>query len=102
MGNFESIKMLRASEVSRRLGIHRTSVTRKVKGGEFTPAIRVNRRCSLWPEHEVETILAAHIAGADKDEIKELVKRLREARARHYEALKRLTKTDEQPENETE
>jgi len=99
---FEDSKMMRVGEVAERLQIHKASVFKWAQRGEFPPPIKIHCRLSAWPEEEVETIRAAYIAGADKDEIKELVKRLREARARHYEALKRLTKTDKQPENETE
>ena len=102
MSNYAADEMVRTGEVAKRMGIHRSSVLRKAAEGMLTPPVRLHKRCSVWPSREVEMIRAAYIAGADKDEIKELVKRLREARARHYEALKRLTKTDEQPEKETD
>lgn len=41
--------------------------------------IRFGRR-NLWPEHEIDAVIAAKLAGASNDEIRALVDELHEAR----------------------
>ena len=55
--------------------------------GFWTPAVKVGRS-SRWPSHETDALLAAHIAGATKDEIRSLVQHLVAERRRVFERFK--------------
>jgi prophage regulatory protein len=47
----------------------------EIEDGLWTPPVKFGK-ASLWPEHEVDALLAAIIAGATPDERRELVKQL--------------------------
>lgn len=57
-----------------------TSVYSNVRTGLFTVPVRIGQRAVGWPEHEVEAINAARIAGRTDDQIRELVDQLHQAR----------------------
>ncbi|HZO22358.1 MAG TPA: hypothetical protein VFB37_07610 [Steroidobacteraceae bacterium] len=46
----------------------------------LTPPIKLTKRASAWPEHEVEAVNAAKLAGKSDAEIRDLVKILTAAR----------------------
>ncbi len=52
-----------------------------IKDGTLTTPVKCGRS-SRWPRHEVQAIVATRIAGSSKAEIRELVIRLTELRAR--------------------
>lgn len=51
-----------------------------IQEGLFTHPVSIGARAVGWPDHEVEAINAARIAGKSDDEIRALVKRLEAAR----------------------
>ena len=55
-----------------RRGDGRSSLYSDIAEGLWTPPIRMGR-ASTWPAHETQAILAAHVAGATDDEIRQLV-----------------------------
>lgn len=57
--------------------------------GLMTPGVSIGARSVAWPEHELQAIAAARIAGQSEAEIKTLVQDLVTARARavHTSAL---------------
>lgn len=75
-----AIAALRLPAVKARFGRSRSSLYGDIKVGTFVPPVRLGPRCVGWPEHEVDQILAARIAGKSEDEIKALVKRLEASR----------------------
>jgi len=61
-------------------GRSRSSHYNDIQEGLFTPPVSIGSRAVGWPDHEVETINAARIAGKSDDDIRELVFRLIAAR----------------------
>ena len=57
-----------------------------ISDGLFPPPVKVGRK-SVFPDHEVNAIVAARIAGVSDDELRELVKRLVAQRKARFEAL---------------
>ncbi len=56
-----------------------SAVYSMVKAGTFPAPIKFGRS-SVWPDHEIDAIVSAHIAGSNEDEIRALVQRLVEQR----------------------
>ena len=75
------LTMLKCPTVMARVGQSRSALYAAAKRGVFTPPIKWAPQSSGWPEHEVNAILRARIAGKSDDEIRELVKQLVEARS---------------------
>ena len=58
----------------------RSTLYLRIKQGLMTPPVRLGRRCSAWPEHEIAAINAAFVAQKSDDEIREIVGRLQRQR----------------------
>ena len=69
--------ILRLPEVKRVLG-HRAdaSVYNAIRAGFFTNGVAIGQRAKGWPDHEVNAINAARVAGQTDADIRELVKAL--------------------------
>lgn len=76
------IRMLKLPEVERASGLKSTSVYALAKTGLMVPPVKLTPRSSAWPEHEIDAINRARIAGKSDDEIRQLVKELLAARSR--------------------
>jgi len=74
--------ILRVNRVMDCMGVRRTSIHEAVKDGTLTRPIRVTARAVGWPEHEVNAVIAARIAGKSKAEIQALVTELHTQRAK--------------------
>lgn len=80
--------IFRISEVKRALGFRsNTSVYVAMSDGLLTPSVSVGERARGWPDHEVETIAAARVAGMSDAEIRELVKQLHGRRGERLAAM---------------
>lgn len=75
------ITFLRLPDVLRHRGDKKSSTYQAIADGLFTPPIKIGPRASAWPDHEVEAIARARIAGKTEDEIRALVARLVAARS---------------------
>lgn len=51
-----------------------------VSGGTMTPGVKLGAKVVAWPEHELEAIAAARLAGADDEAVRKLVSDLMVAR----------------------
>lgn len=71
---------LRLPEVMRRRGRGRSANYKDIVEGFLTEPIAIGRQSVAWPEHEVEAINRARLAGKSADEIKQLVRDLHAAR----------------------
>lgn len=60
--------------------LSRSTVYLRIQQGLYTSPIKLGARSVGWPQHEVDALNAARIAGQDDDEIRELVKKLTAAR----------------------
>lgn len=57
------------------------SIYNDIREGIFTKPIKLSERSVGWPDYEVKAVVAAKIAGASKDQVRELVVRLHAKRA---------------------
>lgn len=69
-------RFLRMPQVVERMACSRPVVYRRVAAGLFPPPIRRGRRCSVWVESEIDTLLAAEAAGATDEALRGIVSRL--------------------------
>ena len=65
----------------------KTGIYNRVKEGVFTKSVPIGQRITGWPDHEVETIVAAQVAGQTPEQIRGLVKSLHAQRAEHFKML---------------
>ena len=72
--------LLRTAEVCRRRARSRSSHYNDIADGLFVPPIPIGDRAVATPEHEVDTLISAQIAGKSKEELRALVKELIVAR----------------------
>lgn len=77
-----SNKILRYWTVLDLSGHGRSTLYNKIAGGLWTRPIRIGSRAVGWPDHEVEAIISARIAGKSDSEIRDLVRRLESDRIR--------------------
>jgi prophage regulatory protein len=75
-----TVRMLRMPEVEEKTGRSRTMHYEDIRRGLMTPGVALGARCSGWPEHELDAILAARIAGASDDDVCQIVQRLMDER----------------------
>jgi len=82
------MRILRIKEALRAAGNNRTQHYGQVASGLFTRPIKIGgRRACGWPEHEVEAIVSARIAGVTDAELRHLVDLLHAQRNQRYEQL---------------
>ncbi len=81
------LRIIRPNETMNRTGDTHSPLYDKVAKGLFTRPIKVGQRAAGWPEHEVEAINAARVAGASADQIRQLVAKLHEQRTARMPAL---------------
>jgi prophage regulatory protein len=74
------MRILRIDDTLDRTGDTRSPLYDKVAKGLFPKPIKVGERAAGWPEHEVDALIAARVAGASPDQIKRLVEKLHEQR----------------------
>lgn len=63
------------------------SIYNDIRDGLFTKPIKLSERSVGWPDYEVKAVVEAKIAGASKDQVRELVLRLHERRAELLAAI---------------
>lgn len=73
-------RILRARETLDRTGDTRSPLYDKTARGLFTKPVKLGPRAAGWPEHEVDALVAARIAGVGDDDIRRLVLKLHEQR----------------------
>jgi prophage regulatory protein len=74
-------RILKLPIVIERTGKSRSPIYADIQLGLFPKPVKLGARAVGWPEHEVEEIIAARIAGADPSKLQKLVARLHAARA---------------------
>lgn len=70
------IRILRIKEVLNLRGLPKSTFYEHISKGLMTRSVNLGERSVGWPEHEVEQINMALVAGATSDQIKELVTEL--------------------------
>lgn len=72
--------MLRLPALKLRLGLSRSSIYKHIESGTFPRPVKLGPRAVGWLDVEINTLLAARIAGRSEAEIRELVITLEAAR----------------------
>lgn len=75
-----SLRILRLKDVQARCGDCRSGMYQKLAAGLLPKAVRVGARSVGIPEHEVQAVIAARIAGHSDEEIRALVVALEASR----------------------
>jgi prophage regulatory protein len=75
------LKFLRLPAVIRSTGRSRSSVYADIADGLFPRQVALGPRSAGWPEHEVDAVQRARLAGQDPAEIRALVAQLHSERA---------------------
>jgi prophage regulatory protein len=70
------LKMLERTVVLEKTAVAKTTNQTQINQGLMTPPVLVGARRVAWPEHEIDEILKARIAGKSEIEIKALVTKL--------------------------
>lgn len=70
------VRILRTADVLSRRGDSRSKMYRDIKAGLFPKPVNIGMQAVGWPEHEVEALLRARIAGSSEDDMRTLVSRL--------------------------
>ena len=86
-GEMRPTRILRLSEVLERFGKKQTAVRDAIAAGLFPSFVQLGGRCIGLPEHELEQIIRARIAGLSDDDIRKLVERIHADRARIADEL---------------
>ena len=73
-------RILRIRGVMDRIGKSRSHIYADIQAGLFVRPVKLGVRAAGWPEHDVEAIVAARIAGTDDRGIRALVNKLHEQR----------------------
>ena len=68
--------IIKASEVTRRTGMPRSSIYEHAAQGTFTKPVKIGAHASGWPDYEVDAITSARIAGWSNDQVRSLVRAL--------------------------
>ena len=76
-----TITILRLPEVLRRRGRSRSAHYLDIQQGLFTQPVAIGARAVGWPDHEVDALNAARLAGQGDNEIRAPVVRLQSFRA---------------------
>ena len=63
-----------------RLGVGRSSIYEQLKRRLLTQPVRLGVRAKGWPDHEVNALTRARLAGKNDDELREIVAALERAR----------------------
>jgi prophage regulatory protein len=74
------ISILRLPRILQDTGRSRSSLYRDIDEGLFPKPVAIGLRAVGWPEHEVQAINSARIAGKNRADIKALVLNLEAAR----------------------
>ncbi len=76
----KKLAIIRRKQLEQRMGIGRSTIYLRINQSLITSPVSLGANSVGWPEHEIDAILAARIAGKSDDEIKVLVSELEAAR----------------------
>lgn len=81
------MRFLRRQQLIRKMGTSVSSGYRHIAQGLLPPPVKCGQNIAVWPEHEIDAVIAARIAAKTEDEIRELVTSLVKARAHALDAV---------------
>ena len=73
--------ILRLPAVIARTGLSRSPIYNRISRGLWPKPINLGARAVGWPDHEIDAINGARIAGQSDEEVQEIVERLEADRA---------------------
>lgn len=74
--------ILRLPDVLKKTGYRSpTSIYDAVRSGTFTRPVKLGVRAVGWPNHEVDKLLAARVAGCSEEDIRTIVQALHDSRS---------------------
>lgn len=76
----KSNNLLKVTEASAKTCKSKSGFYAEVKAGTLPPPVKTGIRAVAWPEHELDAINTARIAGQSNEEIRQLVERMVEDR----------------------
>lgn len=77
------VTFLRLQQLQRQLGGRsRSACYDDIAKGLLPPPVHLSERYAVWPEHEINAVASARLAGRPADEIRALVAELVEARSK--------------------
>lgn len=82
-----NLNLIRLPRLLAKTGLPKTTIYDGIREGLLTRGVSIGARAVAWPEHEVDAINAARIAGKSDAEIRDLVQRLMAKRATALEGL---------------
>lgn len=82
-----AINMFRQQQSMAKTGEKRSTFNSKVNSGLIPKPIFISPRVKVWPEHELDAINRAWLAGYNEDQIRELVKKIEAERSQYAEAV---------------
>jgi predicted DNA-binding transcriptional regulator AlpA len=80
VSSLSDLALVRLPALLNRCGTSRSAVYKAIADGLFVPPVRVGG-CAAWPSHEIDTLIAAKIAGATSQQLCQLVRQLKEQRS---------------------
>lgn len=81
------MRFIREGQLHEKTGQSKAKNRRDIQHGLLPPSIRYGLRNTVWPEHEIDAVMAARIAGKTEEEICNLVTSLVEAHAHALDAI---------------
>ena len=70
------LKLLKLHGVLALTAESRTTHYNRINNGTMVPPVRLGENSVAWPEHEIQAVNAARIAGKSDEEIRQLVTKL--------------------------
>lgn len=70
------MKLIRLPGVLERTGKSRSGTYADIGAGLLPKPVQIGLRAVAFPEHEIDAVVSARVAGRSQDEIRELVSRL--------------------------
>ncbi len=73
MAEQNQFRLIHRAEVLKQCCFSNTTLHERIKAGLIPPPVSVGDRAVRWVQHEIDSVLAAMVAGKSKQEIRDLV-----------------------------
>jgi len=82
-----TVRLHRAPATCERSLFQTSKLYTEIADGTFPPPVVLGKNSVAWPEHEIDSILRAKVAGATTEQLRTLVKRLVRDRQKFADVL---------------
>ncbi|WP_349255267.1 helix-turn-helix transcriptional regulator [Spectribacter hydrogenooxidans] len=76
-----ALRLLPPSELAKRIPYPPSTRALRISQGLFPKPVKLSDRAVAWPEHEIEAVIAARIAGYGDDRLRQLISELERLRS---------------------